>query len=150
MSTNPTIINLDVGAIIPNGENWLMEVDFDTGSTGAAPFIDMNGDGVLDAVDLLPVSGNNSIVPMGRLLSYGVASQPILAQMATNSRSFLNTNADYQPPDGTTDACTGVCGGHFDWDIYAKCDYKYSGTVVTGWGGCNAHTHTHQYDDRQL
>jgi hypothetical protein len=135
-SHNPTI-----STTVPNtttvvqGTNWLMELDGLTGGTKTRPFLDMNGDVKVDdadrvkysATDTLPVTTPATVVgdpnlttngiPVGKFLSIGVLSQPILVQLVSLNDTLFNQNPDVVFPTVTL-AETGVTGGHFDADIF--------------------------------
>jgi len=148
-STNPTIRHAVTsnGSLQPRGENWLLTLAYDTGGAAATPGFDLNADGVLDVNDLLGASGSESRVPVGRMVRYGAASQPILAQLSTFSKPYFNTNADVDVP-ATSSGDLG--GGHFDVDLYyAACSLgsSTSGSTTTWSYSCPTNVHKHQYDD---
>ena len=136
-ATNPTVKYTPAGgaALSGAGENWLMELDYLTGSA-YSPFFDMNGDGVLNIGDRISyVAGDvitppntvgsaittNFGVPVGFLTSKGVQSQPILGGVGTLTALFYNQNYDLTPtPIGPVipPGATGIGGGHFDTDIW--------------------------------
>ena len=151
-ATNPTIVHSkdNSGNVIPNGENWLIEVAFDTGGGGTTPIFDINADGALSDGDLVATDAANPVnaatgIPVARLITYGVLSQPVDAQMASMSRTYFNWNPDVEaaPP-----SIGGVAGGHFDFDIYypVKSGTPCAITNLDGDKNCN-NTHVHQYDD---
>lgn len=151
-ATNPTIVHSkdNSGNVIPNGENWLIEVAFDTGGGGATPIFDINADGALNASDLVATDAANPVnpatgIPVARLITYGVLSQPVDAQMAAAGRTYFNWNPDVEaaPP-----SVGGVAGGHFDFDIYypVKSGTPCATSNLDGDKNCN-NTHVHQYDD---
>jgi len=125
---NPTVINTSP---TPNGENWLMELDYLTGGANNSPFLDLNGDQLLTdadrikytAADVLPAgkSIGDPIstldgIPVGKFITNGVSSHPILVQLATLNTTLLNQNPDVVIPGTLADR--GVAGGHFDVDIF--------------------------------
>ncbi|BBI98329.1 hypothetical protein FGKAn22_00220 [Ferrigenium kumadai] len=146
-SYNPTITHA-----VPNttttitGENWLMELDYLMGGSKNQPFLDMNGDLLLNDADRItytaadtiptgkaignPIPGTDGI-PVGKWLSYGVQSQPILVQLRTLNTTLFNQNPDVTFPPQTAER--GVAGGHFDVDNYltSACDTT-SGGKATG------------------
>jgi len=121
------------GTII-NGENWLLELDCLTGGSKNSPFLDMNGDVLLTnsdrlkyiASDTLPVTvpataiGDPILttdgIPVGKFISNGVLSQPILVQLQTLNDTLFNQNPDVVFP--VPEVAIGVAGGHFDQDIF--------------------------------
>jgi type IV pilus assembly protein PilY1 len=142
-STNPTITNVSP---TPNGENWLMELDAMTGSTINSPFLDLNGDHLLTDADRVKYVTGDTIpsgkttadlnagasgIPVGKFISNGVGSHPILVQLATLNTTLVNQNPDVIIPAATADR--GVSGGHFDVDIFYGpppskiCNYSTSG-----------------------
>ena len=131
----------------PDGELWLMELDFLSGSTANSPFFDMSGDLQLTSADRVSYVSGDTLpsgahvgdinttatgVPVGKFIDNGVGSQPLLVQLATLNTTLLNQNPDVTLPALAGDP--GVAGGHFDFDIY------YSKI------GASQH-HVHQYDD---
>ncbi len=128
---NPTIDNSALSPPVPNGENWLMELDYLSGGVSNSPFLDLNGDQLLNntdrvkyiATDVIP-SGSavgdpiltTAGVPVGKFISNGVSSHPILVQLATLNTTLMNQNPDVTIPGATNDR--GVAGGHFDVDIW--------------------------------
>ena len=127
-SYNPTINNADP---IPDGENWLFELDYLSGGTKNSPFLDMNGDLVLNsgdrikyaAGDVLPsgkavgdtVEDSNG-VPVGKMVGTGITSNPVLVELKTLNTTLLNQNPDVVIPANST-VTRGVNGGHFDVDF---------------------------------
>jgi len=136
-ATNPTVKYTPTGWPINSGsgENWLMELDYLTGSA-YSPFFDMNGDGVLNIGDRISyvagdvITAPNTVgspittnfgVPVGFLTSNGVQSQPILGGLGALTALFYNQNFDGTPaPLGPVipPGATGIGGGHFDTDIW--------------------------------
>ena len=128
------------------GENWLMELDFLTGGSKNSPFLDLDNNQILNNSDRIqyiasdiipggssvgdPVQGTDGI-PVGKFLSYGVMSQPILVQLQTLNTTFFNRNADAIFP--VTEVTYGVTGGHFDVDIF----YNGTGNLCTTQTGVN-------------
>jgi len=145
--------NPSVTYAIPNttttitGENWLNELDYLTGGSKNLPFLDMNGDLLLDdadritytAADTLPtgksigdvILGTDGI-PVSKWLSYGVQSQPILVQLQTLNTTLFNQNPNVAFPAQTTER--GVAGGHFDVDnfLFDACNTNSSNGKATG------------------
>lgn len=126
----------------PNGDNWLMELNYMNGGSADTPFLDLNGDLLLTnadrikyfSTDTLPagkvvgdvvVNGSGVIdytsLPVGKFVSHGVSSHPLLIQLATLNTTLINQNPDVTVPVPPVDL--GVAGGHFDEDVY----YKASG-----------------------
>jgi type IV pilus assembly protein PilY1 len=159
-ATNPTTKFTPAGgaANTGSGENWLMALDYLTGTT-ATPFFDMNGDGVLDANDRIQyvagdvmtapkVAGStitsNFGVPVGYATTDGVQSQPLFGDVGPATAIFYNQNFDGTPaaiPQPPPPGSTGVGNGHFDVDV----SYNVSGsTTKFGKGGTD--THNHEYD----
>jgi len=134
-SHNPTIsITIPATTTVVYGENWLMELDYLSGGSKNQPFLDMNDDVLLNnddriqyiASDTLPITTPVTVIgdpilttdgiPVGKFLSNGVQSQPILVQLRTLNDTLFNQNPNVTFP--TTPAGQGVAGGHFDTDIY--------------------------------
>ena len=138
-SVNPAVIQRSP----PNGENWLIELDFETGGAKNKPIFDLNGDGLLNDADRVsdasgvPVPGPTGI-PVAVYMGPGLLSQPVLAILSPQlSTTLFNQNPYTSPGDQPSSlpapsADPGVSGGHFDLDIY------YSST----------NKHTHEYDDK--
>lgn len=141
---NPT-----VSYLVPNtttyvyGENWLMELNYLNGGSSARPFLDLDGNLLLDnsdrisyiASDTIPAgkavgdyitSPNEDGIPVGKWLSRGVQSQPLLVQLRTLNTTLFNQNPDVTFPVAPLEK--GVAGGHFDQDIY----YEGTFTITPG------------------
>jgi len=134
-SHNPTVSTTvaDTDTVIW-GENWLMELDYLSGGSKNTPFLDLdanlllNNDDRIEYIDsdTLPVTSPATVVgdpildtkgiPVGKLLSTGVQSSPILVQLQTLNTTLFNQNPDVTFP--VTEASLGVSGGHFDVEIY--------------------------------
>lgn len=133
-SHNPT-----VSTLVPNtstyihGENWLMELDYLTGGSKNQPFLDLSGDIKLDNDDRIHyISSDSEVISdptkldtpilttdgisVGKFISTGVLSQPILVQLLSLNDTLFNQNPDVIIPAVVLGQ--GVDGGHFDQDIY--------------------------------
>ena len=138
-ASNPTISTIIVGtssSIPVKGENWLMELNYLNGGASSEnrPFLDLSGDVVLDnndrlkyiAGDTVPITTPPTVigdpilttagVSVGKLISIGLLSQPILVQALTLNDTLFNQNPDVTIPPVLLSQ--GVDGGHFDQDIY--------------------------------
>lgn len=131
-SYNPTIDNSALLPVTPNGDNWLMELDYlNGGITTNSPFLDLNGDQLLTDLDRVKYIAADTIptgkavgdyilttdgISVGKLIANGVASHPILVQLASLNTTLFNQNPDVDIP--STPADRGVAGGHFDVDIF--------------------------------
>ena len=129
---NPTISHKIVGTdTTVQGENWLLELDYLTGGAPDQPFLDLSGDLLLTDLDRVKYIDGDTLadgkaigdrildrtgVPVGKFMSYGVLSQPILVQLVTLNDTLLNQNPDVVVPTPNVDR--GVEGGHFDVEIY--------------------------------
>lgn len=136
---------LSNGATV-KGENWLMELDYLSGGSQNNPFLDLDGNQVLNDSDRIKyitgdtiptgssvgsaIAGTNGI-PVGKFLSNGVLSQPILVQLQTLNTTFFNQNSNVVFP--ITEVTYGVMGGHFDVDIF----YNGTGNLCTTTTGVN-------------
>lgn len=141
-STNASVVN----AALPNGENWLVELDYLTGAAGAAPIFDLSRDGIISDADRvrnsagLPIAGAAGI-PVAVYLGSGLYSQPLMALISPKlSTTLFNRNPlspadkpDDPPPPVTPDL--GVSSGHFDFDVYHGANMA-------------SFKHTHRYDDK--
>ena len=136
------------------GDNWLMELDYLTGGSKNDPFLDLDENHLLNDGDrikyvsadgaLVPVTCNlddaavavstacaipgTDGIPVGKWLSRGVQSQPILVQLQTLNTTLFNQNPDITFP--YQEVGFGVTGGHFDEDIYHNCTTSVSGGVT--------------------
>ena len=121
---NPNATNA-VGTSTVKGESWLLELDYLSGGTKNLPFLDLSGNHVLDIDDRVkdaatppaPVMSTDGI-PVGKFISIGVLSQPILVQLSTLNNTLFNQNPDITFQAAVVAATSGVTGGHFDEDIY--------------------------------
>lgn len=147
-SHNPTI-STTVGTSTTSikGTNWLMELDYLTGGTKNAPFFDLSLDVKLDNDDRIKNASGQPIltaagIPVGRFISTGVMSQPILVQLASLNNTLFNQNPNIDVPIPVlpTGGGPGVAGGHFDEDVY------YTSLSCTS--NCQSTNHVHQYDDK--
>jgi len=145
-----------------SGDNWLLELSSLTGGGADQPFLDLNGDAVVDDNDRIKsASGSllmdNTGVPVGKFVVNGVvSSQPVLVKLTKlfatlygynpdvengtppNSGENQYTNTDVGiPPSTSVDAGLGVAYGHFDYDIHVEM------------GGKNGSVHEHEYDDKE-
>jgi hypothetical protein len=117
------------------GENWLVELNYLTGGSSTTPFLDLNNDQLLNTSDRIQyitsdtipsgssvgspiLSPNEDGIPVGKFISAGVQSQPILVQLATLNTTLFNQNPDILYPSSTTSQTRGVAGGHFDVDFF--------------------------------
>ena len=118
---------------IVKGENWLMELDYLTGGSKNRPFLDLSADVQLDDNDRLryiatdpevvttpskldtPILTTDGI-PVGKFISIGNLSQPILVQLISLNDTLFNQNPDVAVP--VVNLGQGVDGGHFDQDFY--------------------------------
>lgn len=140
------------------GESWLMELNYLTGGSSTTPFLDMDSNLLLNDADRIVyiasdtkpagkvdgdritagndasgnvVSRNEDGIPVGKWISNGVQSQPILVQLQTLNTTLFNQNPDVIFPPTTT-VSRGVAGGHFDVDNYHGANNNCSN--VTGAG----------------
>ena len=156
---NPTISTTPAGTTTAvKGENWLMELNYLTGGSDVnnLPFLDLNADVKLTDADRVywrtgdpvtsPATANNSPImttdgiPVGKFISIGVMSQPILVQLVTLNTTIFNQNPNVTIVVPLADR--GVAGGHFDVEYY----YGSSFTGCVG-GDCDHNQHIHEYDD---
>jgi len=130
--SNPTISNA-----IPNttsvvkGDAWLMELDYLTGGSKNVPFLDLSGNVKLGDEDRIKYVATDTIptgsavgdpiltsdgISIGKFISIGLLSQPILVQLVTLNDTLFNQNPDILVPYPQLNR--GVDGGHFDVEIY--------------------------------
>lgn len=138
----------------PNGDNWLMELNYMNGGSAETPFLDLNGDLLLsnnDRIkyktgDTLPtsptakaigdvvVNGSGAIdytsLPVGKFTSNGVSSHPILIQLTSLNTTLHNQNPDVTIP--TPPTALGVAGGHFDEDVFYGSPNICAGSTTGG------------------
>lgn len=142
---NATVVNTPP----PNGENWLIELDYLTGGATDKPIFDLNADRLLDdndrvfAADGTTRQAGPTGISVAVFMGKGLLSQPVLANVSAQlSTTLFNDNPYYAPADQpavpSTPTERGVAGGHFDVDIYYAatggllCDYSTSGTKAFG------------------
>lgn len=152
---NPTVTPYRVPGTTTDvfGENWLMELNYLTGGSSSTPFLDLDSNLLLNDADrisyamgdVIPIgkaigdpilSPNESGIPVGKWLSNGVQSQPILVQLQTLNTTLFNHNPDVIFPPTTTTS-RGVAGGHFDVDNFYGTNNNCS-SVASGSGGTRA------------
>jgi hypothetical protein len=125
-------MQLSPGAMVW-GENWLMELNYLTGGSSNQPFLDLDGNLVLNSGDYIQYIAGDTLpsgknigdpitspleqgIPVGKYISIGMQSQPLLVQLSTLNTTIFNQNPDVVFP--VTEVAYGVTGGHFDVDIY--------------------------------
>jgi hypothetical protein len=152
---NPTVTPYRVPGTTTDifGENWLMEFNYLTGGSSTSPFLDLDSNLLLNdadrivytSADTLPadkaigdpiLTPNENGIPVGKWLSNGVQSQPILVQLQTLNTTLFNQNPDVIFPASTT-VSRGVAGGHFDVDNFYGTNNNCS-SVDGGSGGAKA------------
>ncbi|NVO08093.1 MAG: hypothetical protein HXX19_20145, partial [Rhodoferax sp.] len=135
-SYNPTVAPKLIDGTTTDiyGENWLMELNALTGGSSSAPFLDLNGDQLLNDSDRIKyVSGdtkpsgasdgdpitlpNEKGIPVGKFIATGVQSQPLLVELQKLNTTFMNQNPDVIYPAASS-VDRGVAGGHFDVDYF--------------------------------
>lgn len=142
-SVNASVVN----ATLPNGENWLMELDHLTGATDGKLIFDLSADGKLTDADRIKNAGGSAIAGAGGIavgihLGAGLYSQPILALVSANFSTTLYNKNPYLSPGDTPQVPpppitpgVGVANGHFDFDVYHGVNMA-------------SFKHVHQYDDK--
>jgi hypothetical protein len=146
-AVNPTIVQ----TVAPNGENWLIELDYLTGGAEDKPIFDLNSDRVLSDDDRVMNAANTARqtgatgIPVAVYMGKGLMSQPLLANVSAQlSTTLFNDNpyiapADVPyvaPPPPATPVDLGVVGGHFDVEIYYQdtngfiCSYSNEGAYA--------------------
>ena len=129
-STNPTIAHDPVPPSttpLPQGDNWLLELDYRTGGGSLTPFLDLSGDLALSDADRLKtaypagtVIADAPGVPCAKFTGEGVNSQPVLTNLIVLNTALYNNHPNIVVPLPSPDR--GVSGGHFDFDInYPEC-----------------------------
>lgn len=155
-SYNPTVVPYHVVGTDTDiyGENWLMELDYLTGGSATAPFLDMDNNLLLNDQDRIVYTSADSTagkiqagkkvgdpitspsqdgIPVGKWISTGVQSQPVLVQLSSLNTTFFNQNPDVIFPP-TTIAERGVAGGHFDIDYFYGSSLGCSGSAASNAG----------------
>lgn len=153
ISYNPTVAPYAVSGTTTDiyGENWLMELNYLTGGSSTSPFLDMDSNLLLNDSDRIAYIASDTIpsgkvvgdrilspsqdgIPVGKWLSNGVQSQPILVQLQTLNTTLFNQNPDVIFPPTTT-VSRGVAGGHFDVDNFYG---SYNNCTGVGGAGTQA------------
>ena len=154
---NPTLSNLVPGTTTTvKGENWLMELDYLSGGAKNQPFLDLSGDIILNDSDRIKYIATDADVittpaklgtpiptvagiSVGKFISIGVLSQPVLVQLLSLNDTLFNQSPDITIvsviPSGQ-----GVDGGHFDQDFYygtGGAAIKASGSVSFTYAASN-------------
>ena len=127
------------------GENWQMELNYLSGGATNKVFLDLNGNAKIDdaadriayiAGDTFPspqttpptVAGSPIMttdgIAVGKFITIGLLSQPILVQLSNLNDTLYNQNPDVVVPPTPIDR--GVAGGHFDVEFY----YSAGATAV--------------------
>ena len=130
--SNPTIATtIPSTSSVVKGEAWLMELDYLTGGSKNLPFLDLSGNVKLDNDDRIKYTASDTIptgsavgdpilttdgIAVGKFISIGLLSQPILVQLVTLNDTLFNQNPDIVVPYPQLNR--GVEGGHFDVEIY--------------------------------
>jgi Tfp pilus tip-associated adhesin PilY1 len=149
-SYNPTVIPTLVSGTNTDlfGENWLMELNYLTGGSSTSPFLDMDSNLLLNDADRIvyissdakpggkvdgdPItSPSEEGIPVGKWISLGVQSQPILVQLQTLNTTLINQNPDVIYPPVIAVA-RGVAGGHFDVDNFYGANNNCTGVNNAG------------------
>jgi hypothetical protein len=155
-SYNPTVTPTLIAGTSTSiyGENWLMELNYLTGGSATTPFLDMDTNQLLNdadrivytAADTKPsgkntgdpiVSPNEDGIIVGKMISLGVQSQPILVQLSRLNTTLMNQNPDVIYPS-TTSLTRGVAGGHFDVDYFYNDGQNGGCSPVNGGAGASA------------
>jgi len=153
---NPTVVPYLVPGTSTDiyGENWLLELNYLSGGSSTSPFLDMDSNLLLNDADrivykvgdVIPsgkvvgdpiLSPSQDGIPVGKWLSNGVQSQPILVQLQTLNTTLFNQNPDVIFPATTSSTLSrGVAGGHFDVDNFYGTNNNCTG--VSSGGGSKA------------
>jgi len=143
-------------------ESWLTGVDYLTGEAPDSPFLDLDGNGILDAGDLLADADGDAVIPVGKFLGAGRASAPARALVAGGRHTlYFSLEPPQGLPAGTINP--GTPGGefdqhNFDWspDQFGECAAQRAdglGSACTAtmscWGGESngGECHTASYDE---
>lgn len=121
---NPNV-STTVQASTVKGENWLMELDYLSGGVKNSPFLDLSDDQLLTNEDRVKDSAtprapelSTNGIPVGKMISIGVMSQPILVRLSTLNNTLFNQNPDVPIVPVVLGTGAGVTGGHFDVDFF--------------------------------
>lgn len=113
------------------GEGFLMELNYLSGGSSNQPFLDLTGDVKLNNDDRIKYIATDTIpadkavddpimstdgIAVGKFISIGILSQPILVQLVTLNDTLFSQNPDIIVEPTVVDR--GVKGGHFDVEIY--------------------------------
>ena len=142
VSVNPTV---------GTGDNWLIQLDANSGGAPGKTIIDVNADRVLDINDNVDGDAANGIqdVPMDRVVGqyqdFGLASRPVIGALnrttdaaLVNHLTAVSPLNPKNPPIDPNDP-GGLVGGHFDLDTSSNI-YPFNGGETDG--------HVHQWDDK--
>ncbi len=119
-SYNPTVAPLLIAGSSSDifGENWLMELNALTGGSSSAPIFDLYPDHILDNKDRISYGSGDTIpsgsssgspiivpnekgIPVGKFMSTGVQSQPLLLASMKLNTTLMNHNPDASHALGT-------------------------------------------------
>ncbi len=137
---------ITVNPTIQTGENWLIQLDYETGGAPDKIILDIDHNDVIDIYDNVDGNGDGDLAdPEDRAVaeyqSFGLASAPAIAILnATQDTSLINHLHAINPaeiPPSPTDP--GLLGGHFDLDT-SHLIYDFN-------SGTTDH-HVHQWDDK--
>lgn len=88
-------------------ENWLMELDPQTGAAPEQAIFDINNDGVVNAQDGATDNDATRIIVNGRFYGDGLASMPVfINQSASRQIAYINRSTSALTP---TTPCTAAC-----------------------------------------
>ncbi|MCX7107340.1 MAG: PilC/PilY family type IV pilus protein [Methylococcales bacterium] len=145
LTANPAVVN----ATLPNGSNWMYELDMITGGSPTSILFDLNEDGAFNSSDL--VSTGCTVTDVYRCIPVakpvvgpggemgGVSSQPSFVEASGYNTTLYTYHPDTMSNAGTTVYDPGVSGGHFDFDNYY---YGNSTTVTTSSPSTTSQTKT--------
>jgi hypothetical protein len=130
------------------GDNWQMELNYLSGGAKNQVFLDLNGNAKIDdaadrityiAGDTIPVTTPPTVagspimttdgIAVGKFITIGLLSQPILVQLSNLNDTLYNQNPDVVVPATPVDR--GVAGGHFDVEFYYSTPATALITVTT-------------------
>lgn len=156
-----TVHNPNIPYLVPGtdtvvmGENWQLSLYFENGGAKEL-FMDLNASGLVGSEDRIQyistdaevVAGTKTVgasitspdqdgIAVGKWLSRGVSSQPLLVKLTTLYTTLFSQNPDVTIPSAP-EVEQGVAGGHFDTDIYygsASGGSKATATITVGTTG---------------
>ena len=109
--SNGRVVFTTVNPMVPGNENWLYAVDYESGGAPKEPFMDINGDSIVDNADV-PGAG----IPVGRYVGAGLVSSVQVVDAAGGMDAHVYGHFpdaawfSGDPPDGNEGGVEGSDG----------------------------------------